>query len=84
MASSRPNVSEYGSVFISLENCIIPEEKLENTPSVMDGLNSEIETDLRIVGCEYIQNAGILLKIPQVEMFLSRSLVGIAYASILN
>lgn len=69
MASSRSKTYDYGSVEISLENCIIPETKLEKTPSVVDGLNIEIETDLRIVGCEYVQTAGILLKLPQVKKF---------------
>ncbi|CAB4019128.1 cyclin-L1-like [Paramuricea clavata] len=68
MASARQKVYNYGSVFISLENCIIPADKLEKTPSALDGLPSELETDLRIVGCEYIQTAGILLKLPQVAM----------------
>jgi hypothetical protein len=67
MASAKPKVYDYGSVFISLENCTIPAEKLEKTPSASDGLNGELETDLRIVGCEYIQTAGILLKLPQVR-----------------
>lgn len=67
MASSRSKSYNYGSVEISLENCVIPETKLEKTPSVVDGLNNEIETDLRIVGCEYVQTAGILLKLPQVK-----------------
>lgn len=67
MASSRSKSYDYGSVEIALENCIIPKEKLENTPSVLDGLNIDVETDLRIVGCEYIQTAGILLKLPQVK-----------------
>uniref|UniRef100_UPI00358F9C59 cyclin-L1-like n=1 Tax=Myxine glutinosa TaxID=7769 RepID=UPI00358F9C59 len=58
----------YSSVAISLENCIIPEEKLSTTPSLLDGLDLETETDLRAIGCELIQSAGILLKLPQVAM----------------
>lgn len=58
--------SDYGDVIISLENCILSEEQLEKTPSIKDGLDKEVEIDLRIVGCEYIQMAGILLKLPQV------------------
>ena len=56
----------YSSVTISLENCIIPDEKLSTTPSLLDGLDLETETDLRAIGCELIQSAGILLKLPQV------------------
>lgn len=71
MASGQTKVYDYGSVFISLDNCIIPAEKLEKTPSALDGLDSELEIDLRIVGCEYIQTAGILLKLPQVKTSFS-------------
>ena len=58
----------YGQIVISLENCILPQDKLENTPSQQDGLDKEIECELRILGCELIQTAGILLKLPQVAM----------------
>lgn len=55
-------------VVLNLENCILTEDRLNNTPSMQDGLDREVETDLRFVGCELIQNAGILLKLPQVAM----------------
>ncbi|XP_072442139.1 cyclin-L1-like isoform X2 [Chiloscyllium punctatum] len=58
----------YSSIALTLENCLISEEKLSLTASVSDGLDPEVETDLRIVGCELIQAAGILLKLPQVAM----------------
>ncbi|XP_072333947.1 cyclin-L1-like isoform X2 [Scyliorhinus torazame] len=58
----------YSSIALTLENCLISEEKLFLTASVSDGLDLEVETDLRIVGCELIQAAGILLKLPQVAM----------------
>ncbi|XP_033113720.1 cyclin-L1-like [Anneissia japonica] len=64
----------YGRVVITLENCIIPSGKLSPTPSVLDGLDIETETDLRILGCEFIQMAGILLKLPQVAMATSEVL----------
>ncbi|CAE1310647.1 CCNL [Acanthosepion pharaonis] len=35
---------------------------------MQDGLAYEVEVDLRIIGCEMIQTAGILLKLPQVAM----------------
>jgi hypothetical protein len=58
---------KYGKIVLTLENAILPAEKLE-APSVSqeDGLSKEIELDLRILGCELIQTAGILLKLPQV------------------
>ena len=65
----NPGMSEYGDVIISLENCILDDDHLKNTPSIKDGLDKEVEIDLRIVGCEYIQMAGILLKLPQVSTF---------------
>jgi len=65
----NPGKSEYGDVIISLENCILNDDHLRNTPSIKDGLDKEVEIDLRIVGCEYIQMAGILLKLPQVSAF---------------
>ena len=60
-------VKTYGDVIITLENCVIPASKLSPTPSVRDGLDSETEMNLRVLGCEFIQTAGILLKLPQVR-----------------
>ena len=57
---------EFNRVIISLENSIIPEEALDNTPSRKDGIPESLEMDLRVVGCDYIQSAGLLLKLPQV------------------
>ncbi|XP_077313749.1 cyclin-L2 isoform X1 [Lithobates pipiens] len=58
----------YSGVLISLENCLIPQEKCALTASMLDGLGYDTETDLRCVGCELIQSAGILLRLPQVAM----------------
>ena len=59
---------QFSSVIITLENCTVPSEKLYPTPSSQDGLDLETEKDLRILGCEFIQTAGILLKLPQVSL----------------
>ena len=40
----------YGKVVISLENCLLPEDRLASTPSNLDGLDPETEMDLRILG----------------------------------
>lgn len=56
----------YSEVFLTIDNSLIPEEKLSPTPSMLDGLDLHTETDLRILGCELIQAAGILLRLPQV------------------
>ncbi len=58
---------DFSRVILTLENVLIPDEKLSPSPSVQDGLDAETETDLRILGCELIQTAGILLKLPQVR-----------------
>uniref|UniRef100_A0A182KA47 Cyclin-like domain-containing protein n=1 Tax=Anopheles christyi TaxID=43041 RepID=A0A182KA47_9DIPT len=66
--AAMPVQRPYGKIVITLENCLLPEVKLDQTPSQNDGLDRETETDLRILGCELIQTAGILLKLPQVAM----------------
>ena len=66
IAKTRP---QFGKIVLSLENSILPFEKLETTPSVQDGLDAEYEIDLRILGCELIQMSGILLRLPQVKHF---------------
>lgn len=65
--SSKTTPKPYGKILLSLTNCLLPEEKLTPTPSKIDGLDCETEIDLRILGCELIQTAGILLKLPQVS-----------------
>lgn len=57
----------YSGVLITLENCLLPDDKLRFTPSMSSGLDTDTETDLRVVGCELIQAAGILLRLPQVS-----------------
>lgn len=57
----------FDKIILTLENCLLPESKLESTPSQQDGLDKEVETDLRVLGCELIQIAGNLLKLPQVS-----------------
>ena len=59
---------EYGDIIINLENCRIPQERLEQTPSMRDGLDYKIEHQLRILCCENLQYSGLLLKLPQVAM----------------
>ncbi|KAG8434355.1 hypothetical protein GDO86_012654 [Hymenochirus boettgeri] len=58
----------YSGVLICLENCLMAEERCALTPSIVDGLDMNTEIDLRCVGCELIQSAGILLRLPQVAM----------------
>ncbi|KAG1683088.1 Cyclin-L2 [Nymphon striatum] len=66
--NSSTALKAYGKVIISLENCLLPDEKRNETPSMKDGLSWENEMELRLIGCEFIQHAGILLRLPQVAM----------------
>jgi len=61
-------IQEFSRVVLSEESYIIPKERLRCTPSMKDGCPHDLEVDLRIVGCEHIQTAGILLRLPQVAM----------------
>ncbi|XP_069069391.1 cyclin-L1 isoform X3 [Pleurodeles waltl] len=58
----------YSKVYLTIDNSLIPDERLSPTPSMLDGLDLNSETDLRILGCEMLQSAGILLRLPQVAM----------------
>lgn len=66
----------YAEVFLTIDNSLIPDERLSPTPSMLDGLDLNTETDLRILGCELIQSAGILLRLPQVRLHLPKGTVG--------
>ena len=61
-------IKEFSHIVLSLDNCIIPDERLCNTPSFKDGMDHDLEVDIRITGCEFIQSAGLLLKLPQVSL----------------
>lgn len=70
MAEEKPNpltTRDFSKVILTLETVLIPDDKLSPTPSLQDGLDSETEIDLRILGCELIQSSGVLLKLPQVR-----------------
>ncbi|CAL8353476.1 cyclin-L1 isoform X1 [Gadus morhua] len=58
----------YSGVTLTLDNCRVPAERLQSSPSADHGLTSIAEEQLRMRGCELIQAAGILLKLPQVAM----------------
>lgn len=44
---------------------IMPPEVLENSPSIVDGLDVQLESAIRATGCYFIRRAGILLKLQQ-------------------
>jgi hypothetical protein len=60
---------EYERVVLTLSNVLLPSDKLypNPTPSMNEGLPYDIEYDLRLIGCELIQTACLLLKLPQVS-----------------
>ena len=55
-------------VVLSLDNVLLCPERLQETPSMEQGLDRDVEIDLRIIGCEYIQTGGVMLKLPQVSV----------------
>ncbi|CAF1204036.1 unnamed protein product [Adineta ricciae] len=61
---------EYGRVVLTLSDVLLPAEKLypNPTPSMNEGLPYDIEYDLRLIGCELIQTACLLLKLPQTAV----------------
>nr|CCA19176.1 cyclinL1 putative [Albugo laibachii Nc14] len=54
---------------------LLPEEILRNPPSQRDGISSQVERDHRFWGCELIQEAGTLLKLPQVVMVTAQTIL---------
>lgn len=64
----QANGKDYHSVEIQLENVLIPNSKILTTPSMEEGLEQDVETQLRNMGAELIQKAGIYLKLPQVAI----------------
>ena len=47
---------------------LLPEEALADSPSRKAGVSAELEAQLRLYGCELIQEAGCLLKLSQAVM----------------
>ncbi|OZC08240.1 hypothetical protein X798_04719 [Onchocerca flexuosa] len=75
--SSKIKLSSFGqrrlfsSINISADKWLLTLDehsvaKLDNPPSLPDGLDRKTELDLRYLGCEIIQSGAILLRIPQV------------------
>ncbi|UJR31670.1 hypothetical protein I4U23_019151 [Adineta vaga] len=63
-------MAEYGRVVLTLSDVLLPAEKLypNPTPSMNEGLPYDVEYDLRLIGCELIQTACLLLKLPQTAV----------------
>jgi len=59
---------KWGEVILTISNSVLPLEKLCPTPSSLDMMSQGVEDDLRNLGCNLIQTAGKLLRLPQVAM----------------
>ncbi|TPX39511.1 hypothetical protein SeMB42_g06348 [Synchytrium endobioticum] len=55
-------------VSLSLQNTVASYEQLLQTPSQRDAITTDFEMQVRAFGCELIESAGILLKLPQVAI----------------
>ena len=58
---------QFGHIVLDISNSVLPLDKLAATPSSNDGLSEDLEHQIRSLGCELIQLAGKLLKLPQVN-----------------
>jgi len=59
---------QWGQVQLTISNSVLPLDKLSPTPSAKDGMSQATEDSLRNLGCNLIQTAGKLLRLPQVAM----------------
>eukprot|EP00887_Chlorella_sp_A99_P002262 scaffold10.g2262.t1 len=59
----------------SIDDFYLSEEALAASPSRGDGVLAETEAELRRYGCDCIQEAGILLRLPQVVMATAQVLL---------
>ncbi|XP_022972920.1 cyclin-L1-1-like isoform X2 [Cucurbita maxima] len=55
-------------IYTAIDTFYLTDEQLTNSPSRKNGIDEATETSLRIYGCDLIQEAGILLKLPQAVM----------------
>ena len=62
---------QFGRIVLDISNSVIPLDKLNPTPSSRDGLDEEAESQVRSLGCDLIQIAGKLLRLPQVRYLLT-------------
>ncbi|VFQ87504.1 unnamed protein product [Cuscuta campestris] len=55
-------------IYTAIDTFYLTDEQLKNSPSRRDGIDDATETTLQIYGCDFIQESGILLKLPQAVM----------------
>ncbi|TMW68348.1 hypothetical protein Poli38472_005816 [Pythium oligandrum] len=59
----------------TMEHVVLPEAILARSPSQQDGVSAHEERDHRFWGCELIEEAGILLRLPQVVMVTAQTML---------
>ena len=69
-------------IFTTLDNFYVSKEDLADSPSRKDGISVDTERDQRIYGCELIQEAGILLRLPQAVMATGQVLLHRFYCKV--
>lgn len=69
-------------IFTALDNFYLEAADLADSPSRKDGVSQEVERDQRIYGCELIQEACILLKLPQAVMATGQVLLHRFYCKV--
>ena len=74
---------QFGHIKLDIGNSVLPFEKLASTPSTNDGLSDDVEIQIRSLGCELIQLAGKLLKLPQVLIILYREVPTITFFNLI-
>jgi predicted component of viral defense system (DUF524 family) len=55
-------------IYTTLDTFYLSHEQILDSPSRKDGVDENVESLLRVYGCELIQECGILLKLPQAVM----------------
>ena len=69
-------------IFTALDNFYLEAADLADSPSRKDGVSQEVERDQRIYGCELIQEACILLRLPQAVMATGQVLLHRFYCKV--
>lgn len=69
-------------IFTTLDDFYVSAEALADSPSRKDGVSQEVERNQRIYGCELIQEACILLKLPQAVMATGQVLLHRFYCKV--
>uniref|UniRef100_K3WRL9 Cyclin-like domain-containing protein n=1 Tax=Globisporangium ultimum (strain ATCC 200006 / CBS 805.95 / DAOM BR144) TaxID=431595 RepID=K3WRL9_GLOUD len=54
---------------------LLPTSILFHSPSCQDGVHASVEREHRFFGCELIQEAGVLLRLPQVVMVTAQTML---------